>query len=75
MGGKEQGHGQAYRVHVDQDNAAVAKHIRDYFPPEEVDALLKKRVQIINVSSIYISLLLPPPNEPTGLATHPPSLP
>jgi hypothetical protein len=58
MGGKEQGHGQAYRVHVDQDNAAVAKTIRQCFPPEEVEDLLKKRVQIVNVSIHFLPLLL-----------------
>lgn len=50
VAGDQQGHGQAYRVHVDQDNRAVAKAIRDNCPPEEVEELLKKRVQIINVS-------------------------
>ncbi|RDI78794.1 hypothetical protein Vi05172_g11159 [Venturia inaequalis] len=48
-GAKEQGHGQAYRVHVDQDNAAVDKTIRDCYPPAEAEELLKKRVQIVNV--------------------------
>lgn len=48
-GANEQKHGQAYRVHVDQDNAAVAKQIRASYPPEEAEKLLKKRVQIVNV--------------------------
>lgn len=52
MGGKEQGHGQAYRVHVDQDTAAVKKQVLASFPAEEAKQLLKKRFQIVNVSSL-----------------------
>ncbi|QDS77832.1 hypothetical protein FKW77_006233 [Venturia effusa] len=42
-------HGQNYRVHVDQNNIGVEKVIRDNCPPEELEELFKKRVQIINV--------------------------
>jgi hypothetical protein len=49
--------GPGKRVHIDQSYQASENRVK-YHLPDEADELLKKRFQIINVSSHHISSLL-----------------
>jgi len=48
--------GPARRVHIDQSYKASEGRVRHHLP-DEADELLKKRFQLINVSSGYISFV------------------